>query len=72
MSAGIFEYGQLVSVHAPDSGPTKMLLKFNGQKHRVNGYKSFGADRMYTLEGCRGKNRVPYWFDGEWLREVEE
>lgn len=68
-----FKYGQLVAVHVPAFEQTKtdMLLKFNCRQYRVSGYKAFNCSYMYTLGGCHGRGRVPFWFAQEWLEAVE-
>jgi len=68
-----FKYGQLVEVHVPvlEQTKTDMLLKFNHRQYRVSGYKAFNSSYMYTLAGCHGKDRMPFWFAQEWLEAVE-
>lgn len=68
-----FKYGQLVEVHVPAFEQTKtdMLLKFNCRQFTVSGYKPFNCSYMYTLAGCHGKDRTPFWFAQEWLEAVE-
>ena len=70
-----FGYGDLVTVHAPDSDATKMLLKYNGRTFRVIGYrkyKDYAGQYTYQLKGCEGPGHVPYCFDESWLREVRD
>jgi len=68
-----FKYGQLVEVHVPvlEQTKTDMLLKYNHRQFRVSGYKPFNGSYMYTLAGCHGKDRMPFWFAQEWLEAVE-
>ena len=68
---GRFKYSQLVAVHVPDTKETKMLLKYNGQCHRISGHKRHNSQMMYMLEGCYGRDRVPYWFAEDWIRELD-
>lgn len=69
-----FKYGQLVEVHVPAFEQTKtdMLLKFNGRRVRVTGYKACKTQYMYTLSGCCGRNDVPYWFAQDWIRRLDD
>lgn len=67
-----FPVGTLVAVQVPDTSQTHMLLKYNGTIHRVTRHHTVLHQTIhaYTLDGCRSKYGIPFWFADDWLREV--
>ena len=65
-----FHIGTDVVVNVPEHEHNKMLMKYNGTRHKVTGHKSYQTVYAYTLDGCESKYHVPYWFADDWLREV--
>jgi len=63
--------GTLVAVHVPKGEINYPMVKeFDGNCYKVKHWQRYSASYMYTLEGCRSKYGVPFWFAHEWLRRV--